>query len=69
MWTLKPKSAELQDTLLELQTRQGDWKGAAAALEKALATPSRPGRELADQGRRKEASALLTKVRTHLAGH
>lgn len=46
---------------------QGDWKGAAAALEKALAAPSRPGRELADQGRRKEATALLAKVRAHLA--
>lgn len=46
---------------------QGDWKGAAAALEKALAAPSRPGRELADQGRRKEAAALLAKVRAHLA--
>ena len=47
---------------------QGDWKGAAAALEKALAAPPRPGRELADQGRRKEATALLGKVRAHLAG-
>jgi tetratricopeptide (TPR) repeat protein len=46
---------------------QGDWKGAAAALEKALAAPPRPGRELADQGRRKEATALLAKVRAHLA--
>lgn len=47
--------------------RQGDWKGAAAALEKALAAPARPGRELADQGRRKEVAALLAKVRTKLA--
>lgn len=46
---------------------QGDWKGAAAALEKALAAPARPGRELADQGRRKEAAALLAKVRNKLA--
>lgn len=46
---------------------QGDWKGAAAALEKALAAPARAGRELADQGRRKEAAALLAKVRTKLA--
>lgn len=46
---------------------QGDWKGAAAALEKALAAPPRPGREVADQGRRKEATALLAKVRAHLA--
>jgi tetratricopeptide (TPR) repeat protein len=47
---------------------QGDWAGAAAALEKALAAPPRPGRELADQGRRREATALLAKVRAHLAG-
>ncbi|MFC3526907.1 heme biosynthesis protein HemY [Paracoccus mangrovi] len=32
-YALKPKSAELQDTLLELQTRQGDWKGARAVLK------------------------------------
>jgi Tfp pilus assembly protein PilF len=48
---------------------QGDWKGATAALEKALAAPARPGREAADQGRRKEATALLTKVRAKLAAH
>lgn len=47
---------------------QGDWKGAAAALEKALAAPPRAGREAADQGRRKEAGALLAKVRAKLAG-
>jgi tetratricopeptide (TPR) repeat protein len=46
---------------------QGDWAGAAAALQKALAAPPRPGRELADQGRRREATELLAKVRTHLA--
>ena len=32
-YALKPRSAELQDTLLELQTRQGDWKGARAVLK------------------------------------
>ena len=32
-YALQPKSAELQDTLLELQTRQGDWKGARAVLK------------------------------------
>lgn len=47
---------------------QSDWKGAAAALDKALAAPARPGREVADQGRRKEATALLAKVRAKLAG-
>lgn len=48
---------------------QGDWKGAAAALDKALAAPARPGREVADQGRRKEAAALLAKVRAKLAAN
>ena len=48
---------------------QGDWKGAAAALQKALAAPARPGRALADNGRRKEAAAMLAEVRTHLASH
>lgn len=48
--------------------RQKNWKGAATALEKALAAPARPGRERADLGRRKEAAALLVEVRTHLAG-
>ena len=46
---------------------QGDWKGAASALDKALAAPARQGREVADQGRRKEATALLAKVRAKLA--
>lgn len=31
-------------------------------LEKALAAPARPGRELADQGRRQEIQALLNKT-------
>ena len=35
---------------------------ARAALEKALAAKDRPGRELADQGRRAEATALLQQV-------
>lgn len=46
---------------------QGEYKAAAAALEKAIAAPPRPGRETADQGRRKEAQAMLTKVRAELA--
>jgi tetratricopeptide (TPR) repeat protein len=32
-------------------------------LERALAAPARPGRELADSGRREEAKALLAKAR------
>jgi tetratricopeptide (TPR) repeat protein len=48
---------------------QKNWKGAEAALMKAVAAPARPGRELADQGRRKEAQAMLGQVRRELAGH
>ncbi|HUD40865.1 MAG TPA: hypothetical protein VMR06_02590 [Dokdonella sp.] len=46
---------------------QHDYVGAAAALEKALAAPPRPGRELADRGRREQATAALAEVRSHLA--
>jgi tetratricopeptide (TPR) repeat protein len=37
---------------------------AVAYLERALAAPARPGREIADQGRRDEARALLEKARS-----
>jgi tetratricopeptide (TPR) repeat protein len=43
--------------------RTGDYEGAEAALGKALQAPPRAGRQLADEGRRKEAQELLTKVR------
>jgi tetratricopeptide (TPR) repeat protein len=43
--------------------RTGDYEGAEAALGKALQAPSRPGRKLADDGRRKEAQEMLKKVR------
>ncbi|WP_417706048.1 tetratricopeptide repeat protein [Pseudomonas sp.] len=42
--------------------RQKRYEQARAALEKALAAKDRPGRELADQGRRAEARALLQQV-------
>lgn len=39
---------------------------AQTALEHALLAPSRPGRELADQGRREEINTLLSKLRAEL---
>lgn len=39
--------------------RQGDKAQARIYLQKALAAPDRPGRELADRGRREEIEALL----------
>ena len=47
---------------------QGDFAAAAAALEKALAAPARPGREVADRGRPEEAQAMLNQVRKRVAG-
>ena len=46
---------------------QKDWAGARTAFQKALAAPARPGREVADAGRRQEAQAKLKDVATHLA--
>lgn len=46
---------------------QRDWAGAAAAFGKALAAPARPGREVADRGRRAEATRKLAEVRERLA--
>jgi tetratricopeptide (TPR) repeat protein len=43
--------------------RTGDYAGAEAAIDKALRAAPRRGRELADEGRRKEAQELLQKVR------
>ncbi|WP_442108111.1 tetratricopeptide repeat protein [Pseudomonas sp. NUPR-001] len=43
--------------------RQGRLSEARAALQKALLAPPRPGRELADQGRRGEIDALLKTIK------
>lgn len=48
--------------------RQGDYVGAVRALEHALSAPPRPGREVADRGRRAEAAPLLAKARQKLHG-
>jgi tetratricopeptide (TPR) repeat protein len=46
---------------------QKDWAGANAAFHKALAAPARPGREIADTGRRREIEAKLKEINSHLA--
>lgn len=42
--------------------RSGDLDNAERALRKALQAPSRPGRTLADEGRRREVEQLLKKI-------
>jgi tetratricopeptide (TPR) repeat protein len=43
--------------------RTGDYAGAEAALQKALKASPREGRQIADEGRRKEINELLAKIR------
>ncbi len=43
--------------------RQGQASQAIQALEKALQAPARPGRPIADRGRKWEATQLLDKIR------
>jgi len=46
---------------------EGDYSAALPYLEKAARAPARPGREVADRGRRAEIAALTAKVRQKLA--
>lgn len=41
-----------------------EWEAARAALQHALEAPARPGRELADRGRRREIQQLLSDIET-----
>ena len=43
--------------------RKGDYANAKKALEHALKAPARPDRPLADEGRRKEITELLAKIK------
>lgn len=45
---------------------EGDYEKAIEALNKALQAPARPGREIADAGRRQEAQALLERAKSQL---
>lgn len=60
--TLNPKGIDPNFFYAEylVETKHADQ--AVAYLEKALQAPPRPGRQLADQGRREEVRALMEKV-------
>lgn len=51
----------------EFLAETGQPADAIPYLERALAAPPRPGREVADAGRREEARALLAKIRAQVA--
>jgi tetratricopeptide (TPR) repeat protein len=46
--------------------QQGRFEEASEALERAIAAPARPGRDLADSGRRQEARELIGEVKKKL---
>ncbi|SDL30711.1 TRAP transporter TatT component family protein [Pseudomonas indica] len=63
---LNPKGIDPNYFYGDYLLRQKRYAEARAALETALQAPDRPGRELADKGRREEARALLAEVRKKL---
>ena len=60
---LNPDGIDPNYFLGDFLYRKGDYAAARQALDKALKSPARPGRELADQGRRKEIESLLAAMR------
>ncbi|CAD5376381.1 Tetratricopeptide repeat protein [Pseudomonas sp. OF001] len=64
--TLNPDGIDPNYFYGDFLLREKRYAEAEKVLEQALAAPPRPGREVADAGRRKEAQALLEKARAKL---
>ena len=64
---INPKGIDANYFYGEYLVETGKPAEAIVYLERSLAAPARPGRELADAGRRDEAKALLDKVRAQVA--
>lgn len=60
---LNPDGIDANYFLGDFLYRKGEHEPARRALEKALQAPPRPDRPLADEGRRREAAALLAAMR------
>lgn len=60
--TMNPTGIDPNYFMGEFLYEQGDYAAARRHLEAALHAPGRPGRELADQGRRGEIRDLLGKI-------
>lgn len=65
---INPKGIDPNFFFGEYLLENGQPAEATAYLERALAAPARPGRQVADTGRREEARLLLDKARTATAG-
>ena len=59
---LNPESIDANYFYGDLMLSEGHYDAAAAYLRKALAAPARPGREIADAGRRSEIQIDLKKA-------
>ncbi|MBL8304676.1 MAG: hypothetical protein JNM26_18140 [Ideonella sp.] len=65
---INPKGIDPNFFYGEYLLENGQPAEAVTYLERALAAPARPGRQVADTGRREEARGLLDKARTAAAG-
>lgn len=64
--TLDPASIDANYYYGDFLTRKKDYAAAIPYLEKAINAPDRPGRSIADEGRRAEARALLEEARNNI---
>ena len=64
---INPKGIDPNYFYGEFLVETGKPAEAIGYLERSLAAPARPGREIADAGRKEEAKALLDKVRSQVA--
>lgn len=66
--TINPQGIDPNFFFAEYLAETGKPAEALPYLERALQAPARPGREIADAGRREEARALLDSVREKIKG-
>jgi len=64
--TINPEGIDPNYFYADYQFERGHYQEALTAAQKALAAPDRPGRQLADSGRRNEVRALLNKIHSQL---
>ncbi|HVY83842.1 MAG TPA: tetratricopeptide repeat protein [Caulobacterales bacterium] len=62
---MNPNGIEPNYFMADFLIRGNDYAHAATYLERAQAAPPRPGREVADNGRRRDIAALMAQVRAH----
>lgn len=64
--TLNPTGIDPNYFYGDFLMHEGEYALAISVLDKAIAAPARPGREIADQGRREEIATLLAQARQKL---